>query len=302
MMKQPTRKTTRKTLRTTAQRSRSGYDEDYYEDEPRMKLSRAFVVMLLLHIVAIGGIIVFNNMKVKQDKVKESEAANAVPDIAPVALAEEGNPDMTLAVAPVVPTVGAPLTAHYLRQGETLPQIAAAYGTTVQELIEINNLGEASSLEVGQRLIIPPKDGAVLASTPVVPSVPATNNAQKVVPPVKQASTVKNTPAPVKKTQTQQQPVAASTSDPVAPEIRELFSQRIRGSQGSTTTANTNSQTPPASAETSGNPRTYTVVKGDNPHAIARQFGVDYQELLRINNISDPRTLQIGQVLTLPNP
>src|SRR5690606_23037591 len=112
------------------------------------------------------------------------------------------------------------LTAHYLRQGETLPQIAAAYGTTVQELIEINNLGEASSLEVGQRLIIPPKDGAVLASTPVVPSVPATNNAQKVVPPVKQASTVKNTPAPVKKTQTQQQPVAASTSDPVAPEIR----------------------------------------------------------------------------------
>lgn len=44
----------------------------------------------------------------------------------------------------------------------------------------------------------------------------------------------------------------------------------------------------------------YTVVKGDNPVVIARRFHVNYDELLKINKIEDPKKLRIGQKLRIP--
>ena len=44
----------------------------------------------------------------------------------------------------------------------------------------------------------------------------------------------------------------------------------------------------------------YTVAKGENPYTIAKKLHVSYSELLKVNNITDPRKLQIGQKLTIP--
>ena len=46
--------------------------------------------------------------------------------------------------------------------------------------------------------------------------------------------------------------------------------------------------------------KTYVVVKGDNPVTIARHLHVNYDALLELNQIDDPRKLQIGQKLRLP--
>lgn len=46
--------------------------------------------------------------------------------------------------------------------------------------------------------------------------------------------------------------------------------------------------------------RSYTVKPGDTPGAIAREFGITVEALLRANNIQDPRTLQVGQTLQIP--
>ena len=51
---------TRKVVRASARTMRG--DEDYYEPEPNMKLSHAFMVVLVLHIVAVGGIWAFNQL------------------------------------------------------------------------------------------------------------------------------------------------------------------------------------------------------------------------------------------------
>ena len=51
---------TRKVVRASARAMRG--DEDYYEAEPNMKLSHAFMVVLVLHIVAVGGIWAFNQL------------------------------------------------------------------------------------------------------------------------------------------------------------------------------------------------------------------------------------------------
>ena len=46
--------------------------------------------------------------------------------------------------------------------------------------------------------------------------------------------------------------------------------------------------------------KTYVVVKGDNPVTIARHLHVNYDALLELNQIDDPRKLQIGQKLRIP--
>jgi LysM repeat protein len=47
--------------------------------------------------------------------------------------------------------------------------------------------------------------------------------------------------------------------------------------------------------------KTYTVAKGDNPVTIAKKLKVPYDDLLALNHIDDPRKLQIGQKLLIPN-
>ena len=45
---------------------------------------------------------------------------------------------------------------------------------------------------------------------------------------------------------------------------------------------------------------TYTVQRGDTLHKIAQRYGVSVSSLMTANHISDPREIQIGQVLTIP--
>jgi LysM repeat protein len=46
----------------------------------------------------------------------------------------------------------------------------------------------------------------------------------------------------------------------------------------------------------------YTVVKGDNPYKIAKKFRITPDELMKINGITDPKKIQIGQKLKIPAP
>jgi LysM repeat protein len=43
------------------------------------------------------------------------------------------------------------------------------------------------------------------------------------------------------------------------------------------------------------------VKKGDNPVTIAKKLKVPYNDLMALNHIDDPRKLQIGQKLVIPN-
>jgi len=46
--------------------------------------------------------------------------------------------------------------------------------------------------------------------------------------------------------------------------------------------------------------RTHTVALGETIYHIAREYGVSPQRLMAANNLSDPRNLEIGQILTIP--
>src|SRR5437868_7472206 len=85
----------RKRLRATAVRRplRIGAATADYDDlaEPSMKLSRALLIVLLLHVVAVAGIIAFNALKTRQSTFPSSPSTNtaavAPPETKPLATA-----------------------------------------------------------------------------------------------------------------------------------------------------------------------------------------------------------------------
>ncbi len=56
----------------------------------------------------------------------------------------------------------------------------------------------------------------------------------------------------------------------------------------------------PATATPGANPPTYTVKSGDTLLAIARRFGVDAADLIKLNDLTDADNLKIDQVLKIP--
>lgn len=118
----------RKVVRASAARAARGHDDDYYEMEPNMKLSHAFMVVLILHIVAVGGIYAFNHIN-----ARKSSGPNLLSNISErIAQAAGGGTSVSASAAPAV-------SAAPVRQpedaDEPLPMVtsdSATAGTLVQ--------------------------------------------------------------------------------------------------------------------------------------------------------------------------
>jgi LysM repeat protein len=72
------------------------------------------------------------------------------------------------------------------------------------------------------------------------------------------------------------------------------------GTEEAPTASRAPSTAPTASSAPSEAPATYTVKAGDNLDAIATRFGTTVKVLIRLNGISDPSKIRVGQVLKLP--
>lgn len=233
MVKRTLRRTPTKQLRAAAPRAAGKYTEDeYLVEEPNVKLSRAFVVVLLLHVVAVGGIFAFSALKDRQQ-------GNALPK--PDGTKQTTNSTgSTVANKPSgkesVPPAGGIYKVH---AGDTLAGIAAQFGLTAHDLEQANGLRSGAPLALGRELIIPEK-----SATRTVPS-----------------------------------------------DVQKLL--------GSKENKNTPSQTP--GSGTSEAEKYYVIQRGDTPASIAKKLKVNSADLLKINNIDDPRKLQIGQRLQIPS-
>lgn len=180
-MKIPTILVRKKKLRaSTARRSRSlGMpDEMDYEEmaEPNMKLSRALLIVLVLHIVAVAGIVAFNTIKTRENNapaVAETSApataAAAPPEasVAPVAASPAAVPNepakSVAAASPPKPAVSAPVNTGVKDSGKTYTVVRGDNPVTIArhlkvseaELLELNQITDPRKLQINQKLRIP---------------------------------------------------------------------------------------------------------------------------------------------------
>jgi len=150
----------RKKLRATAARRpvRMGAaTADYGElAEPSMKLSRALLIVLLLHIVAVTGIIAFNAIKTRQASLPSSPAAPMTKSTIGVPVATASVTEIKHAQPVRNPTDGSSKT-YVVAKGDNPVLIAKKFKVSYDDLLALNHIDDPRKLKIGQKLLIPEK-------------------------------------------------------------------------------------------------------------------------------------------------
>ncbi|MGZ5002494.1 MAG: LysM peptidoglycan-binding domain-containing protein [Chthoniobacterales bacterium] len=158
----------RKKLRaTTARRSLTG-EMDYEEmSEPNMKLSRALLIVLVLHVVAVAGIIAFNTIKSRQgafpppsvSAIPAKPAATTAPtktDAVPLASAAKATTAKEETNIPKAQPVNSEGGNFYtVVKGDNPVKIAKKLKVTESDLLLVNHIDDPRKLQIGQKLIVP---------------------------------------------------------------------------------------------------------------------------------------------------
>ena len=170
----------KKLLATAAHRASATSGGIDFDDipEPNMKLSRALLIVLLLHVVAVSGIIAFNAIKTREssfvpatstDTEKNMAETAATPVRADVAKARvvtpqkqsapgnDAKPSRSVAKeehARMPPSSG---KTYIVKKGDKPVTIAKKLNVAYDDLIALNHIEDPHKLQIGQKLLIPAK-------------------------------------------------------------------------------------------------------------------------------------------------
>jgi LysM repeat protein len=155
-MKLPKR---RKKLRATAsRRSVRATTADYEEmSEPNMKLSRALLIVLLLHVVAVTGIIAFNAIKTRQASLSAATYVGVPPAASPSPAAPSSSAAHIKRALPIENATNGMHRTYTVAKGDNPVTIARKFKVSYDELIALNHIDDPRKLRVGQKLLIPTK-------------------------------------------------------------------------------------------------------------------------------------------------
>jgi len=166
----------------TARRSVGASAEVEYEEmsEPNMKLSRALLIVLLLHVVAVSGIIAFNAIKTRQTSFIAGAPVNTennpAASIAPVIDSDASNrrsplvqKETTLRDTKSVAKDERAKSAEQAKEsarsgkvytvvrGDNPVTIAKKLKVSYDDLLALNQIEDPRKLKIGQKLLVPSK-------------------------------------------------------------------------------------------------------------------------------------------------
>lgn len=127
--------------------------ETEYMDEPNVSLVSAAWVVLILHLVLVGGIFAFSSIKTHQETAFEEPPLPQHPAVA--AAADPDPPAVPETPAATPAPSAASLKIYHVRSGDNLIKVAAANSVTVSDLEAANGLHGSAVLHIGQELKIP---------------------------------------------------------------------------------------------------------------------------------------------------
>jgi len=192
VIKKSIKRTSKKRLRASAQRSVPKHaEEDYSSEEPNVKLSRAFVVVLLLHIIAVGGIFAFSNLKDRRNSTVDSKNEStppkpvvAAPAVQDGAAAKKSTSKLIpLDVQKLIDSSSSSIQAarksvaiaqttsaaqgsvepseaskvYVVQGGDNPAKIAKKFKVSYADLVKANSIDDPKKLKIGQKLVIPEK-------------------------------------------------------------------------------------------------------------------------------------------------
>ena len=164
----------RKKLRATAGRpslrasAQTGYEE---MAEPNMKLSRALLIVLVLHVVAVSGIIAFNAIKTREGSIAPAPTSTKNAALSTIkSAAASSRPPVVQKDAPPAKQAakdgGKPKQSvnaksadagkvYVVAKGDNPVAIAKKFKVSYDDLIALNHIEDPRKLQIGQKLLIP---------------------------------------------------------------------------------------------------------------------------------------------------
>jgi LysM repeat protein len=161
----------------TARRSSAASGMDFEGiPEPNMKLSRALLIVLLLHIVAVSGIIAFNAIKTRERAFvppMSTETENKPADTAQTAnhassekarvtaaqkesdRQADPKPSHSSAKTEQARTPSSSGKTYVVKKGDSPAGIAKKLKISYSDLIAINHIDDPRKLKIGQKLLVP---------------------------------------------------------------------------------------------------------------------------------------------------
>ena len=283
-------------------------EDDWSQDQPGVRLSRVFGVVLGIHIVAIGGLVAYEMFRHHEPAVPAGASAlrPAVREARPAAAGAAAAQRVTDAFADDPVHEG--LIKHVVAPGERLADIAARYGVDERALTAKNRIGNARPFASGMKLVIPNRQ--LQAAAPVVTPAPLSGLAGS-SPVAGSGNTLRTPPGydpsiPTLRAEPVDEPAPARAAAPkpavAKPAARPPTSER----KPSAVAAGPKKPVAPVrKVETAAKPkakgRVHVVREGDTAYQIARKYGVNLDQLIRTNGIN-PNTLRPGTSLTIPPP
>jgi len=146
--------------------------------EPNMKLSRALLIVLLLHVVAVAGILAFNAIKTRQGSTASITVAanpanqtvgstpkNASLNLPSASVGKETveRDDSKLSrsaarsTAKDVKTPSSSGKTYTVAKGDNPVTIAKKFKVSYDDLLALNHIEDPRKLQIGQKLLIPTK-------------------------------------------------------------------------------------------------------------------------------------------------
>lgn len=192
----------------------------------------------------------------------------------------------------------APAT-HTVQAGETLSEIAAAYGVTTAELMALNNITNPNQIRVGQELMLP--ESAIRIGRPTIAVPTHTVGAGETLSQIARQydlslarlmylNGISDADA-IYVGQVLRLPLTVATAEPAAGEMLTAEPSPIAEEVTPVETS---------APDEKPRPSTHLVRPGETLSEIAQHYGVSTQQLMAVNGILNADAIYSGQQLRLP--